>query len=477
MAMKKILFIKPPQRHFSSASAPPMGFLYLSSYVKDKLPKEFEIKLIDMRISSINNFERLRRYIEVYRPDIVGLSCCSDDDYYMRKISFLVKDIKKDTIVVVGGPHPTMYTYEVMSDRNIDFCIIGEGEITFYEFLKKYLLGEKNFEDVKGLVYRRNEEIIINQPREFIEDLDLLPFPDWDLLEIERYSSVRFLSMNVLLKGKRYIGIVTSRGCPYRCAYCHEIFGKKFRKRSKENIIEEIKILKEKYSIDELHVYDDIFNLDKKRLVEICNAIVENNIKINFAFPNGLRGDILDEELILKLKKAGAYMLTFALETASERLQKMINKNINIEKLKKNIIFADKIGLLTKCYNMLGFPTETIEEVNKTIKFNCSLPLCFASFFIVTVQKNTQLYDLVKKNYPNFNVELEANQYYLPHKEYEKFVKLPLKGLQLKAYRKFYLNPKRIIKIITRMPRKIFAIINLHRYFTFYFLGLWRKKH
>jgi radical SAM superfamily enzyme YgiQ (UPF0313 family) len=283
--------------------------------------------------------------------------------------------------------------------------------------------------------------------------------------------------MNALLKGKRCIGIVTSRGCPYRCAYCHEIFGKKFRKRSKENVIEEIKILKEKYSIDELHVYDDIFNLDKKRLVEICDAIVGNNIKINFAFPNGLRGDILDEELILKLKKAGAYMLTFALETASERLQKMINKNINIEKLKKNIIFADKIGLLTKCYNMLGFPTETIEEVNKTIQFNCLLPLCFASFFIVTVQKNTQLYDLVKKNYPDFNVELEANQYYLPHKEYEKFVKLPLKGLQLKAYRKFYLNPKRIIKIITRMPRKIFAIINSHRYFTFYFLGLWRKKH
>lgn len=267
--------------------------------------------------------------------------------------------------------------------------------------------------------------------------------------------------MNVIRAGKKYMAIFTSRGCPYRCIYCHNIFGKKFRKRTAENVFAEIKELHDRYGVDEIHIFDDIFNLDIQRAKKICDLIINSNIRIKLAFPNALRGDTMDKGLILKLKHAGAYAMTFAMETASLRLQNMIHKNIDIEKLKEAIDFASSLGILTKCYFMLGFPSETIDEMKKTIDFACNSSLLLASFFIVTVQKGTGLFSLVKELYPAFNVDFNYYDYYVANRSYERFIGFPLEKIQRQAYLKFFLNIRRLVRLFMLTPCKIYLFESL----------------
>lgn len=466
MSKERIFLVKPPLAHISSAVAPPLGLLYLTSYIRDKFGDYYDIKLVDMRIS-ITNINRLSNIIKKYKPGVVGISACSEDDRKLHEIASTVKRLDSSIFIVAGGPHATMYHKDILRDKNIDISVIGEGEITFYEILRNIRKG-KDFKEVKGVAYRRDGGIHINPPRDFIENLDNLPFPAWDLLEVKKYSNPKIINMNVILCRNRYMGLVTSRGCPYNCIYCHNIFGKRFRKRSAENVFKEIKNLVEEYDIGEFQIFDDIFNLDAARVHELCDMIISAGLDIKLSFPNGIRGDIIDKKLLLKLKKAGVYMLTFALECASERIQKLIRKNIDKEKLLQNIRFADRIGLLTKCYLMIGFPTETIEEINQTIDFACRAPLCFASFFIVNPHRGTELFRLVRGFFPEFNTDFDSSYYYTENRNYEKMLGIPLKKIQGHAYRKFYYNPQRMLKLYTRIPRKIFLAYNFLKFMSFF---------
>lgn len=463
---KKILLVKPSASRKNSAVAPPMGLLYLASFIKEKFGNYFDVKLIDMRIGKLS-IKELSDLIREYNPDVFGCSACSEDDKEMHEIIQIAKKISRDTLTVVGGPHATMYYADILKDENIDAAVIGEGEVTFYELLRNWR-EEKEFNNIKGIAFRKDGLIHANSSREFIENLDILPFPAWDLIEIAKYSSPKVLSMNSILGGYKYMGLVTSRGCPYRCIYCHNIFGKRYRKRSAENVFEEIELLVNYYGIDEFHIYDDIFNLDVRRMEKICDLIINSNLKIKLAFPNGIRGDIINKRLLLKLKQAGAYMITFALESASSRIQKLIRKNIDQNRLLKNIKFADRIGLLTKCYFMIGFPTETINEIKETIDYACRSPLSFSSFFLVTPQKGTGLFELVKKYYPDFKIRFDSYCYYAENGNYENVIKKPLKKIQRYAYRRFFFNPKRVLKILIRMPRKEFLFRNISKFASFF---------
>lgn len=461
--MKNILFIG-TYRYFANFSVvPPLGLMYLASSVRDKFKDAYKIKLVDMKIHKMSDTE-IRKIIIDFHPDIIALSVCTIEDKCMHVIADMAKQLNAQCKVIVGGPHSTMYYKDILRDENVDVAVLGEGEETFCELLKSYK--EKiDMREVQGIVYKKGTKLIVTDSRRPIPDLDRLPFPAWDLIDVERYSSPKIFSMNSILAGKRYMGIFSSRGCPYHCLYCHNIFGKSYRMRRAENVVREISEVHYRYNVDEIHIFDDIFNFDIKRAKRICDLIVAEGMKINIAFPNALRGDLMDEELILKLKQAGAYMITYALETASPRLQKMLKKNINIAKLKEIIKFTDKQGLLTKCYFMLGLPTETLQEMKKTVDFACSSPLTFASFFILTPQKETEMYKLIKKYYPSFEVNFSENNYYTENGIYERLVGLPLGKLQNQAYRKFFLNPIRQIKLLIRVPRKVYLLRLIYIFF------------
>jgi len=192
--------------------------------------------------------------------------------------------------------------------------------------------------------------------------------------------------------------IFTSRGCPYNCTFCHNIFGKKVRYQSPAKVFSEMKRLYEEYGVRQFDVRDDIFNANKKRVHEICDLIIDSGLDINLNFPNGLRGDIMDNDLILKMKKGGTFFITYALESGSPRIQKMIKKNINLEKLKEAIDFTSSIGIVVRVFVMLGFPTETKEEILMTRDFVMNPSIDAAVFHAVNPFEGTDIYHQVEED-------------------------------------------------------------------------------
>lgn len=449
--MRKILLIHTTTSLYRIvAIAPPLGLMYLASALKKWSSNNWEIKILDERFPDIG-LRGVKDEIIKFKPDIIGLSTLTCESSSMHKIAEIAKDLISDCKVIVGGPHATIFYKNILKDRDIDYAVIGEGERTFRELVDT-LREEREPKDVKGIAFMNEGKLILNEPREYISNLDDIPFPDWDLIDIKTYS--RIISVYVFMIERYYMPIFTSRACPFRCIYCHQTFGKDFKARSPESVISEILTLYNNYAIREFHIFDDVFNLDKRRAKRICDLIIESKIKIKIVFSSGLRGDIMDKELIYKLKKAGTYKITYAIETASSRLQKMLKKNISLKKIKEVIIQTDRAKIMTNGFFMLGFPTETKEEMSQTIRFAKKSKLISASFLQVVPFLGTELYDIAKRHYSKLEERIEVYAYFSRESYYKDFTGIDLAKIQKYAYRKFYFNLYRILRGIILIPKK-----------------------
>jgi len=444
---QRIIIVKPDHNVPTKYHSPPLGPLYLASTLREKAAAEVCIIHIPVEEGKYNVLEKK---LSDFKPDWVGISALSFESKGLYKTAEIVKKICGNIPVIAGGPHPSFYTIEVMSNPNIDFAVIGEGEITATEIATAIQNG-KPLEGIEGIAWRSNGEIKINPRTNYIENLDSLPFPAWDLIDLEKYR--HYDRMSRIGSGK-YTGILTSRSCPYKCIYCHNLFGKKFRKRSPENVLEEIKILHDKYGVRELEVIDDCFNLDLKRAKKIFDLIIDSGMKLYLMFPNGVRGDNLDEEFISKARKAGVRYMSIAIETASPRLQKLIRKNLDLQKTIRNIELTDKYGIMTLGFFMLGFPTETREELKKTIDFAVHSKLHAANFFAVQPYEGTELGEIAKSM--GRKVVQDFDQMYMT----SDFVNLTemsddeLRSARKRAVLRFYLSPSRIWRIARDYPQK-----------------------
>lgn len=429
-------------------SVPPLGIMYLASTLREWGGYK-EVKIIDYAYE----YPKIDFLLTDFKPDIVGLSSLTTESPLMHKLAAKIKEVKNDCKVVCGGPHISALRGKILEDDNIDFIVIGEGEKTFVELVRSIEEEKEGWKKISGFGWREDEKIIVNESRIFIENLDEIPFPAWDLIEIEKYSTPA--NMLGSLVGKIYAPIFTSRGCPYGCIYCHNIFGKKIRKRSVKNIIEEVKFLHDKFGVSELHIFDDIFNIDKERSLEICRQI--KNFSFHLAFPNGVRGDLMDEELIHAFKDAGAYNLTYAIETGSERLQKLIKKHLDLRKVKEVIKMTANEGILTAGFFMLGFPTETEEEMLETIDYACSSALHSASFFTVKPFPNTKLFEWAIKE--GWMSEISDANYYFYDNFQSNCSKVSIerfRELFTYARRRFKFDIQRMAQILNLVPVEIF---------------------
>jgi len=461
MKIRRILLIRPGARFSRMAFAQPLGLLYLVSVLRRDFPGEFEIELVEQALENLN-LDQMRDRIQRFDPDLIGFSCLSVEAEEMHRVAKVAKQLKPGCLTVLGGPHATVFLDYALNDPNLDLVVLNEGEVTFPELLRA-LREDRPLDQVAGIAFKREGRLVQTPTREHVPELDAIPFPAWDLIDFERY--VVHISMNAYSAAPPWAILFTSRACPYQCTYCHNIFGKKVRYRSVENVMAEIELLTRTYGVRELHIVDDIFNLDLERAKRICDEIVARGIQVKLAFPNGLRGDHMDRELIRKLKSAGCYSITYAVETASPRLQKLIKKNLNLDRVRQAIAWTYQEGIIPQAFLMLGFPGETLEEMKMTVDYTVNSKLLRVFFFAVVVYPRTGLFEWAKQEYPQFDFSrwnLFDLRYWAETPFYTKATGIDLFKIQRNAYRRFYFRPKTLAVILWRFPKNLFLLRGMY---------------
>lgn len=444
---QKVLLIRPHRNAPTRTLMPPLGMMCVAAYLRRT--GEVEVRIIDMAPARMS-YEDIAGRIRDFRPDWLGISSLTFESDGMHRLAAIAKEVRPDMPVVVGGPHPSAYTEQVMADPHIDYAVIGEGELTADD-LGRALRTRGSVEAIDGLAWRENGGVRINPRQRYVEDLDSLPFPAWDLVDIPAYKSFDRMSRSGI---GDYMVIFTTRACPFKCLYCHNMFGKGFRKRSPDNVLAEIRELHDRHGVRELEIIDDIFNCDLDRAKRIFDMIADSGMKLTLTFPNGVRGDHMDEEFFVKARRAGVVFMAFAVETATPRLQKMLRKNINLEKIERNIALARKHGIFCLGFFMLGFPTETREELQATVDFAVRSKLHAAHLFIVNPYEGTELAklaeDMGKPIFSKFD-----NNYLTPG--FTNLTDLPdeeLDRIRRRGLLRFWLKPSRVWAIVRDYPCK-----------------------
>lgn len=446
----RILFIKcfrADDQHFVVTH--PLGPMYLASFLRQH--GDYEFKIIDMRLNEYRDPDTVVGIAREFNPDLIGFSALTIEAPCLYDTLGRLRPHFPDTPMVVGGPHPSSATERCLKDGPVDLAVIGEGELTMLDIVRALEEG-RPLREIPGTAWLDDQgEVVKASPREAIEDLDALPFPAWDLIPALEYSEYwRFSQLGT----RPYMSLFTSRACPYKCIYCHDLFGKTFRARSVPNIIAEIKELDRLYGIRAFEIVDDIFNFNRQRVREFCAAVKAARLDIQFTFPNGLRTDILDKELVELLADAGCTMIAFAVESASERIQKMIRKYNRIDKIHENIRHAANAGIFCHGYFMIGFPTETLEEMQATLDCAVNSDLHTAGMFIANPFEGTELARMAREK--GLEVDLTYNDYgyYETRFNMSAVPDQDLRELVRGATKRFYLQPRRVYRILRDHPTK-----------------------
>lgn len=463
--MKRILFVKCTTDFVATTF--PLGLMYLAGSLREQRP-DIEMKIIDVRLPSYS-FERLSSDLAAFGPDLVGISALSVELANAEQIARIAKAHDPSTRVVIGGPHPSSDPKGTLENADFDFAAVGEGEHTFCELIAALEAGQTDFGEILGLAWRNGEGVEVNPPRPYIEDVGGIPRPAWDLVEHEAYWQ-NWSMANHVSKYHRYANLFTSRACPYRCTYCHDLFGKGFRAMSPEQVVDEMEWLQATYQVTQFEIVDDIFNANLKRAKAICRLMIERGVTAQLFFPNGLRTDQLDKELIGLLKQAGTHHISVAVESVTPRLQKQIKKHLKLEKVWENINECHKVGIATRGFFMIGFPGETQEEILATIDWACRSRLTNAFFFIVIPFKGTEMYREEAKRVEEMQIDYSSIDYWTTTYNLSQVSKSRLKWLQRYAQLRFYCNPVRLWRIFRATPDPVGyfsnAVLNLCRSLT-----------
>jgi anaerobic magnesium-protoporphyrin IX monomethyl ester cyclase len=439
-----ILLVRPKSVYTDVVAGIPIGITVLAAVAEKR---GHTVRIVDVGLEK-DAGECLQSAFGAGAYDIAGVSCMSVEFLGGVEAARMIRSLSPDTHIIFGGQHPTIMPEQVMKVDCVDSICIGEGENLWIDFLDR-MATDGDLDGVHGLWFRRNGQTVRNLPRNDVVDVDSVPMPAYHLLEIERYFDIDFVRFPTA--DRRAIQIFTSRGCPYRCIYCHDLFGKRFRGRLPELVWEEIRFLYDAYGIREFMVEDDIFNMDLDRAKKICDLVIASGLKLGFQFGNGVRLERFDEELMRKLAQAGTHHMAIAIESANDRIQKLIKKHLKLGRLNEVLSWANKYGIHTFGFFMLGFPGETLAEMDQTIRYACNSRFDEALFSIATPYAGTELNDIVRAT-----GSYEGNDV---HEEWEGVVRIrseewdqkKLRSMQRKAYFLFFLTRFRFIKILVKM--------------------------
>jgi anaerobic magnesium-protoporphyrin IX monomethyl ester cyclase len=450
----RVLFILAGRRTWFKWVSPPLGILQLGAYLRSTL-KNLEIRVVDQRATDYTNEEVVSRAVE-FAPDVVGISCTTPNCNTLVALSSGIRRALPQALLMIGGPHASAFGADLMDTTCADCVVVGEGELICEHVLRIRQGGSRDFSAVPGLVWRSAEgECLTNPgPVPVIEDLDALPFPAYDLIDLRSYW--RLWSMSLLPPPRRYVSMFTSRGCPYGCIYCHDIFGKRFRAQSPERIVAEMEHYVRTYGVKEVEFFDDIFNLQGRRVIQFSELVRRRNLRVSISFPNALRTDILTPEVADALVDAGTRVSAFALESGSPRIQKLIQKHLNIPKYLDGVAMLAKRRVFTYGFLMFGFPTETEADMQMTVDVVRQSKLHVVYPWVVTPYPKTELFDVAMRLKPEkmTGINYAGHDYVnYPCVNLSEVSDKVLKGYVFKCFPALFANPLRALRIVRDFPR------------------------
>ncbi len=392
--IKRVLLIDPPvTRPLDMTSekvriglVAPLGLAYIAAVLEQQ---GIEVRILDcvaegdlqgIPYSGENRYgltdDVIACEIERFNPQLVGISCLfSNKAWDAHNICRIVKQVNPEIITVMGGAHPTALPEETLTDINVDFVCEGEGEGWFERFVRYNFICDHT-----------------------LVELNILPLPARHLLRNDKYMSGE--SPHSGLKRIPVATIMTSRGCPGRCSFCaiRCLWGNKYRMCSPENVLAEIQHLIDTYKIKELHFEDDCFTANKKRTMAILQGIIDAKWDLTLNSPSGLAIFAMDEELLEKMREAGYYSISLAIESASQNTLKLMNKKVDLAKAKSLIAYARSLDMKTKAFFILGYPGETKKDMEMTINYASDLEADWCLFFPATPLPGTEMLKTCRKN-------------------------------------------------------------------------------
>jgi anaerobic magnesium-protoporphyrin IX monomethyl ester cyclase len=453
----KILLIQPPPRKIVKENivVPPLGIAYLAAVIEKK---GHSVTIIDGFAEGLD-INSLEDRVKKIAPDLIGITGMTPVIDNAFRTAGICRRYAK--YVVIGGPHVSVVGKKIFEQcPDIDYALRGEGEKSFLSLLNA-IDGNEDIKNVPGLITRDFE----NPPAQFITDLDSLPFPARNLLPNERYRYI--------LSSGKVTTMFTSRGCPYHCVFCDKaVFGSKWRGRSASNVLDEIEHVVNDFRINSVVFYDDLFTLKKERVKEICLGILERELEIEWKCEG--RVNIVDEETLRLMKKAGCSMIAYGVESGNQKGLDYLNKGTTVEQIRNAFELTRKAGVKPMAYFILGIPVETYEDELRTIEFAKEIRPAYAQFSVLSPTPGTRLYDAAIEM--GWYREVDAQN------PMDKDIKRPaiinenwdedrLNRILREAHRRFYLSPWYIwekikeISDLKEFVRKAMAGIRLLRWY------------
>jgi anaerobic magnesium-protoporphyrin IX monomethyl ester cyclase len=437
---------------------PPLNLMYLAS----SLEKEsYSVKIVDDDLLQMG-YEKVSELAGKLNPQLVGVTATTSTIKSALKYVELVKNILPNSLTVMGGPHTTFMPSETLkSSENLDVVVMGEGEETMVDLANHSTESSHGLDEVKGIFYRdlMSENLKSTQKRPLIKDLDALPFPARHLVPFDSYGASK----------EQNGGIITSRGCVYNCNYCSSslIMGKKFRSRSPDNVVDEIEELINNYQIRDIGFMDDTFMLNKRRVNDIANEIKARDLDLSFVASS--RVDSVDQNLLHNLKSAGLKTIYYGVESGSQRILDLMKKGITLKQAEDAVKSAKNVDLEVLTSFILGYPGETEEDMNKSIKFSTKLDSDYCQYSILTPFPGTPIYnELKEKNlidnddwdeYTVLKPVLKYDEMGLNKKMVEK--KLAIAYLKYYARPKYLLNHRHMLKVMFKTVVRSFILPKL----------------
>lgn len=422
---------------------PPIGLMYVAAALEKA---GFKVQMLDNYLMKKSIIE-VKKLVSDLKPQIVGITCGSATYSRCVETARAIKEVLPNCRIVVGGWHASYVPDSLLANQEIDYVVMGEGERAMTQLVTCITNGNEPVAmTIPGVACRRQDKNIINPPK-FIENMDEIPYPARHLLQLELYDrTIEYLN------AKPADVMSISRGCVFNCGFCEtkKLWGNIYRAFSPQRVIGEIKDLRSKYDTKGIYFINDNFTLRKKETIELCNQMVKEKLDLEWVCDT--RVDIVSQEVLESMSKAGCKTIFFGVESGSQQILRQIGRNVTLEQIENAFKLCHKNGIQTACSFMLGMPGETLKDMETSLKFAKKIDPDFCQFNIFIANPDSKMYQEVldSKNY----TQLDDFLFSVKTEEYDFN---SLMSIQRRFFREFHRSPKQIMKRIRREGAVNFA--------------------